>query len=32
MGVKYVYFFGNGHAEGDGSNKEFVRGKGCWTG
>jgi pyruvate,orthophosphate dikinase len=29
MGMKYVYFFGNGHAEGDGSNKNLLGGKGA---
>lgn len=27
--MKYVYFFGNGHAEGDGSNKNLLGGKGA---
>ncbi len=29
MAVKYVYFFGNGKAEGDGSNKNLLGGKGA---
>ncbi|MEF3254693.1 MAG: pyruvate, phosphate dikinase [Deferribacterales bacterium] len=29
MGVKYVYFFGNGKAEGDGKDKNLLGGKGA---